>query len=110
MKLFIANVAFNLAEAALKQMLTPFGQDALVGLITDPETGKRKGFGCIEMPIREQALRAIAGLNDQMIGGRKISIKEAVEKDQGSTGFISRGNVSQRNYRDNGGEIDGNRW
>ncbi|WP_374950138.1 RNA recognition motif domain-containing protein [Mucilaginibacter sp.] len=110
MKLFIANVAFNLAEAELKQMLTQFGQVASIKLISDPETGKRKGYGFIEMPVREQALRAIAGLNDKMIGGRKLSVKEAVEKDQGSTGFKSKGNPPQRNYRDNEGEIDGNRW
>jgi RNA recognition motif-containing protein len=49
MKIFIANVPHKLAEAELKTMLTQFGQVASVKLVTDKDTGKRKGWGFIEM-------------------------------------------------------------
>lgn len=45
MKIFIANVPHKLEEAELKKMLTQFGQVASVKLLTDKETGKRKGLG-----------------------------------------------------------------
>jgi RNA recognition motif-containing protein len=108
MKIFIANVPHKMDEPELKTMLTQFGQVASVKLVTDAETGKRKGFGFVEMPVKEQAKAAIAALHDKEIYGRKLAVKEAEEKPQDREGNFTR---SKREYR-NGGEheIDGNRW
>ena len=76
MKLFIANLPHKLEEAELKTMLTQFSQVASVKLVTDKETGKKKGFGFIEMPVREQAQSAIATLHDKELYGRKLSLSE----------------------------------
>src|SRR5471030_1145120 len=111
MKIFIANLPHKLEEAELKTMLTQFGQVASVKLVTDAETGKRKGFGFVEMPVSEQAKAAITALNEKEVYGRKISLKEAVEKQQDRPGNFQR---PRREYRSSGGggneEIDGNRW
>lgn len=109
MKIFIANVPHKLEEPELKQMLTQFGQVASVKLITDRESGKKKGFGFIEMPVREQAQSAIAALHDKEVYGRKLALSEAVEKEP------QRGSNFQRPRREYRGsshneEIDGNRW
>lgn len=111
MKIFIANLPHKLEETELKKMLTQFGQVASVKLVTDAETGKRKGFGFVEMPVMDQAKAAIAALNEKEVYGRKISLKEAVEKQQETAGNFHR---PRREYRSPGGdaneEIDGNRW
>ena len=112
MKLFIANVPHKLEEKELKTMLTQFGQVASVKLLTDKDTGKRKGFGFVEMPVLDQAKAAIAALNEKEVYGRKISLKEAVEKNEPKkTVNFER---PRREYRSSGGnandEIDGNRW
>ena len=109
MRIFIANLPHKLEESELKKMLTQFGQVASVKLVTDAETGKRKGFGFVEMPVSEQAKAAITALNEQEIYGRKISLKEAVEKEQERPGNFER---PKREYRGSGRseEIDGNRW
>ena len=111
MKIFIANLPHKLEEAELKTMLTQFGQVASVKLLTDKETGKRKGFGFIEMPVREQAKAAIAALNEREVYGRKIALSEAVEKEQERGSSFQR---PRREYRSsesqNNGEVDGNRW
>ena len=111
MRIFIANLPHKLEESELKKMLTQFGQVASVKLVTDAETGKRKGFGFVEMPVNDQAKAAITALNEQEIYGRKISLKEAVEKEQERPGNFQR---PKREYRGAGGgnseEIDGNRW
>jgi len=111
MRIFIANLPHKLEESELKKMLTQFGQVASVKLVTDAETGKRKGFGFVEMPVNDQAKAAITALNEKEIYGRKISLKEAVEKEQERPGSFQR---PKREYRGSGGgsseEIDGNRW
>ncbi len=111
MRIFIANLPHKLQESELKKMLTQFGQVASVKLVTDAETGKRKGFGFVEMPVMEQAKAAIAALNEKEVYGRKISLKEAVEKEQERPGNVQR---TKREYRSQGGdaneEIDGNSW
>ncbi|HJP62549.1 MAG TPA: hypothetical protein VJ844_03865 [Mucilaginibacter sp.] len=107
MKIFIANLPHKLEETELKTMLTQFGQVASVKLITDKETGKKKGFGFIEMPVRDQAQSAIAALHDKEVYGRKLAVSEAVEKPQEKRGDFQR---PRREYRNNDKEIDGNRW
>ncbi len=43
----------------------------------DKFTGKSRGFGFVEMPNREEALAAIAGLNEKDLCGRAIRVNEA---------------------------------
>lgn len=111
MKIFIANLPHKLEEPELKKMLTQFGQVASVKLVTDVETGKRKGFGFVEMPVLDQAKSAITALNEKEVYGRKISLKEAVEKQQERPGNFQRPRREYRNSAENANdEIDGNRW
>lgn len=109
MRIFIANLPHKLEEVELKTMLTQFGQVASVKLVTDKETGKRKGFGFVEMPVNEQAKAAITALNEKEVYGRKIALSEAVEREQEKPGGFQR---IKREYRGSGNneEIDGNRW
>jgi RNA recognition motif-containing protein len=111
MKIFIANVPHKMEDAELKQLLTQYGQVSSVKLLIDSETGKRKGFGFIEMPVYDQAKSALKGLNGKEMYGRKIALSEAENKEAGSSAAdrfsppkrkFNRGNTSE--------EIDGNRW
>jgi RNA recognition motif-containing protein len=81
MKLFIANIPHKLDEGELKQLLTQYGQVASVKLLIDQETKKRKGFGFIEMPVKDQAQKAIDGLNGREIYGLKLVLSEAEDND-----------------------------
>jgi RNA recognition motif-containing protein len=111
MRIFIANVPHKLEEPELKKMLTQFGQVASVKLVTDAETGKRKGFGFVEMPVNDQAKAAITALNEKEIYGRKIALSEAVEREQEKPGNFQRPKREYRSQRgDANEEIDGNRW
>lgn len=108
MKIFIANVPHKMDEAELKTMLTQFGQVASVKLLTDKETGKRKGFGFVEMPVYDQAKAAIAALNGKEVYDRNIALSEAEEKQGVAQRSFER---PRREYRSGGEqEIDGNRW
>jgi RNA recognition motif-containing protein len=104
MKIFIANVPHKMDEPELKTMLIQFGQVASVKLVTDAETGKRKGFGFVEMPVKEQAKAAITALNEKEIYGRKLSLKEAEENQHDREGNFQ---WSKREYRSSGGNNTG---
>jgi RNA recognition motif-containing protein len=115
MKIFIANIPYKLDEAELKQMLTQYGQVESIKLITDKETGKRKGFGFIEMPVTDQAQKAIDALNGKNVYGREIALSQAEKEDsQLKNPHQSLGDKRQQIKKDsnssNEGEIDGNRW
>jgi RNA recognition motif-containing protein len=111
MKIFIANVPHKLEEAELKTMLTQVGQVASVKLVTDKDTGKRKGWGFIEMPVNDQAKAAIAALDGKEVYGRKIALSEAVDKEKEEKKDFQRPRREYRNYGGNANEeIDGNRW
>ena len=111
MKIFIANLPYKIDEAELKTMLTQYGQVASVKLLTDKETGKRKGFGFIEMPVDDQGKKAIEGLNGKEIYGRKIALSEAEDnKPPFREHRQGRANFSRNDYERPDREIDGNRW
>lgn len=109
MKIFIANVPHKMDEAELKTMLTQYGQVASIKLVTDKESGKRTGFGFIEMPVKDQANAAIAALNGKEVYGRNIALSEAEDKQRTPQRSFER---PRRDFRrqDSNGEIDGNKW
>lgn len=113
MKIFIANVPHQLEEKELEDLLSTYGNVRSVKLLTDKETGKRKGFGFIEMENEEQGQNVIAHLNGKEIKGRKIALARAVEKASDSSPRTS-GRPRHTNYvreeRGFGSEIDGNKW
>jgi RNA recognition motif-containing protein len=118
MNLYVGNLLFDVTENELKGLFEPFGQVTEVRLIMDKYTGKSKGFGFIEMPSKDEAQKAIAGLNGKDMKGRAISVSEAKPKtDRGSrggkSGFVGRGGRRGRNSyggRDNRGFSGGDRY
>ena len=50
MRLFVGNFAFTTTQAELRQMFEAYGTVEQVRIITDPETGRSRGFGFVEMP------------------------------------------------------------
>jgi RNA recognition motif-containing protein len=80
MNLYVGNLLFDVSENELRALFEPFGQVTEVRLIMDKFTGKSKGFGFIEMPSKEEAQKAIAGLNGKDMKGRAISVNEAKPK------------------------------
>ena len=49
-------------------------------LVMDKITGKSKGFGFVEMPNPGDAKGAMKSLNGQDVGGNKIRVKKAEER------------------------------
>jgi len=87
MNIYVGNLSFDVTEGQLKELFAPFGQVTEVRLIMDKFGGKSKGFGFIEMPSKEEAEKAIEGLNGKDIKGRGMTVNEAKPKtDRGGKG------------------------
>jgi RNA recognition motif-containing protein len=92
MNLYVGNLLFDVTENELKELFEPFGQVTETRLIMDKFSGKSKGFGFIEMPSKDEALKAIAELNGKDIKGRAMTVSEAKPKvDRGGRGGFGGG-------------------
>lgn len=77
MNLFVASLNFKTRREDLQKAFEVYGQVTSAKIVKDRVTGRSKGFGFVEMPNDEEAARAIAGLNDTELDGRKIVVKQA---------------------------------
>lgn len=76
-KIYVGNLSYQCSEADLKQQFAAFGEVASVKIISDPATGRSKGFAFVEMATREGAEAAIRELNGKEISGRAVNVAEA---------------------------------
>jgi RNA recognition motif-containing protein len=83
MNIFVGSLPFSLEETELKEFFEEYGEVSSAKIITDRATGRSKGFGFIEMPNDEQALKAINELNGAEVEGRTIVVNKADEKKEG---------------------------
>ena len=77
MRLFIGNLRFDVSEEDLRGIFGRYGivEDAVI--VLDNGTGESRGFGFVEMPIADQATRAVASLDGAHVLGRTIRVTEA---------------------------------
>lgn len=76
-KLFIGGLSFDVTDAQLMSHFSPAGKVVSAKAIIDRNTGKCKGFGFVEMSTDKEAQKAIDDLNNTVLDGRNIVVKEA---------------------------------
>lgn len=54
-----------------------------VRMMTDRETGRSRGLGCVAMPDATEAQAAIEALNGTALGGRTLTVNEARQREGG---------------------------
>jgi RNA recognition motif-containing protein len=77
MNIFVGNLSYQVTENELREAFESAGQVSSVNLIKDRSTGNSKGFGFIDMPVRDEALSAIEKLDGKSLRGRQIKVNEA---------------------------------
>ncbi|MBM3250430.1 MAG: hypothetical protein FJZ09_06315 [Candidatus Omnitrophica bacterium] len=78
MNIFVVNLLYEATEGDVKKLFEGFGNVASVKIAM--RKGKPGGFGFIEMPDEQQALAAIAALNDKEFMGRVLHVEPARPK------------------------------
>ena len=77
--LYVGNLPYRANEAVVRTLFEKFGQVLSVRLMKDRNTGKRRGFGFVEMPS-DAADKARNALNDTEFQQRTLKVREANER------------------------------
>ncbi|TNI60720.1 RNA-binding protein [Aeromonas media] len=77
--LYVGNLPYRANEIAVRELFAEQGLVISVRLMKDKATGKRRGFGFVEMPLADAA-KAIAALNDKEYQQRTLKVREANDK------------------------------
>ena len=80
MNLYVSNLDYSMQDDGLKKIFSTYGAVTSAKVILDRETGRSRGFGFVEMPNKDEATKAIAGLDGSMNGGKSIKVSEARPK------------------------------
>ncbi len=86
MNIYVGNMHFSLTNEDVNNLFSQFGSVTSAKIINDKVTGRSKGFGFVEMENDEDARKAIAGLNESEVMGRKLIVNEARPQEQRSGG------------------------
>jgi cold-inducible RNA-binding protein len=86
MNIYVGNLSFNLTEDDLRTAFSAYGTVEKAAIITDKMSGQSRGFGFVEMPNREEAVKAIEGLNGKDLKGRNLKVNEAQPRPAGGGG------------------------
>jgi len=81
--IYVGNLPREATEADLREAFQAFGQVATVTIIKDKFSGESRGFGFVEMPSKDEAQAAIAGLNGKELKGRTLTVNEARPRPEG---------------------------
>ena len=77
MNIYVGNISRTANEQDLKDAFAAFGEVSSASIIKDKFSGECRGFGFVEMPNKEEADKAIAGLNGVDLKGRPLTANEA---------------------------------
>jgi RNA recognition motif-containing protein len=86
MNIYVGNLSFSVTEEDLRQAFQAHGTVDKAAVITDKMSGQSRGFGFVEMPNREEALKAISAVNGLDLKGRALKVNEAKPKTDGPSG------------------------
>ena len=77
MKLFVGNLSYDVTSSDLREFFGQVGQVTTARVISDPESGRSKGFGFVEMSDQAAAQRAIEEYNGIEANGRPLVVSPA---------------------------------
>lgn len=77
--IYVGNLPYRANETSVRTLFAEHGQVLSVRLMKDKHTGKRRGFGFVEMPEAD-AKEAIQSLNDAEYQQRTLKVREANER------------------------------
>jgi RNA recognition motif-containing protein len=101
--IYVGNLSFNSDENDLRGLFENYGTVDSAKIISDQFTGRSRGFGFVEMPNREEGLRAIEELDSKEFNGRSLKVNEARPRNRA-------GGDSRRDRGDRGDRGGRSRW
>ncbi|MCA9319765.1 MAG: RNA-binding protein [Planctomycetes bacterium] len=110
-KLYVGNLSFDTTQTELESAFSAFGTVQSINFVTDRDTGRPRGFGFVEMATDAEAQAAIDGLDQQELGGRRLTVNVAKPREnRGGGGGGGGGFGGGRSGGGGGGGRGGDRW
>ncbi len=94
MSIFVGNLAYTATEEDLTSVFSEYGTVKRVQLPSDRETGRKRGFGFVEMSSDAEEESAIEALDGAEWMGRDLKVNKARPRENRSSSF---GNNRGRN-------------
>lgn len=95
--LYVGNLPYKANEATVKELFAQYGQVVSVRLLKDKNTGKRRGFGFVEV-AQNDADAMIKALNDKEFQQRTLKVREAkVKQEQFDQDGVAGDSINQPN-------------
>lgn len=107
-KIYVGNLSFDATQTEIENAFAAYGTVQSVNLVTDRETGRPRGFGFIEMGTDAEAQAAIEGLDQQELGGRRLTVNIAKPRENRGGGGGGGFGGGRGGY--GGGGRGGDRW
>lgn len=79
--LYVGNLPYRANEDAVKELFQRFGAVVNVRLMKDRQTGRRRGFGFVEVAAKDSN-KMIQKLNDFNFQERTLKVREAKERQE----------------------------
>ena len=80
-KLYVGNYPFSVDEEQLRDIFSVYGKISELAVVTDPKTGRSKGFAFITFATQQAAQKALE-MDGKDIGERKFRVNLAKERDR----------------------------
>lgn len=77
MSIYVGNLSYQVTEEDLTQVFADYGNVKRVHLPVDRETGKKRGFGFVEMDSEDDESKAIEILDGATWMGRDLRVNKA---------------------------------
>ena len=79
-RLFVGGLSHSTDETSLRTAFEAFGAVTDAFIVKDRDTGDSRGFGFVTLENREDAGRAMEGLNESELDGRRIYVNVATDR------------------------------
>eukprot|EP00727_Mastigamoeba_balamuthi_P007416 m51a1_g3295 hypothetical protein (661) ;mRNA; f:284820-287338 len=76
-RVYVGNIPWDVNEAELLSVFKAFGSVTSISLMTNPDTGKHKGFAFLEYESPQMAFDAIERMNGTLFAGRQLRVWHA---------------------------------
>lgn len=77
MSIYVGNLNYEVSPEDLSEVFSEYGKVKRVHLPTDRETGRKRGFGFVEMETEAEEDKAIETLDGAEWMGREIKVNKA---------------------------------
>ncbi|MEM9400553.1 MAG: RNA-binding protein [Verrucomicrobiota bacterium] len=77
MSVYIGNLSFSATEDDVESVFSEYGSVKTVKLPTDRDTGRKRGFGFVEMGSDDEEMAAIDALDQAEWMGRELKVNKA---------------------------------